>query len=116
MSVFLTKASQPNIPTAGSNLTASVSTVQSFDVTAWRGKFVTIQVDGANVYLSAGAGAAATDVTAPAVSSTDIGFLVRDGSDKDVFIPEGNPGPDIKYWIRAISGGTATVTIVPTSR
>jgi hypothetical protein len=116
MSVFQTKASQPNLPSAGSNLTASVSTVQSFDVTAWRGKYVTIQVDGANAYFAAGVATAAASVTAPATSGANIGFLIRDGQDKDFFIPEGNPGPDQKYWIRAISGGTATVTIVPTSR
>lgn len=116
MSVFQTKASQPNVPEAGSNLTASVSTVQNFDLTPWRGRFVTVQVDGANVYLSAGAGVAATDVTAPATSGANIGLIVRDGQDKDFFVPEGTQGSSTKYWLRAVSGGTATVTVVPTSR
>ena len=112
------KAMQPTIPEAGGNLTGSASgTVLSLDVTAFRGKFVTIQVDGADTYFSAGTGTAATDVTAPATSSTNIGLKVRDGSDKDVWIPEGTPGPSNKYYIRAITGGTsATVTVVPTSR
>jgi hypothetical protein len=116
MSVFQTKASQPNIPEAGTNLSSSVSTVTDFDVTPWRGKFVTIQVSDADTYFSAGPGAAASAVTAPAVSGANIGFLVRSGQDKDFYIPEGNPGGSLKYWIRAISGGTAVVTIVPTSR
>jgi hypothetical protein len=116
MSVYQTKASLPVLPSVPGNLTASVSTVTDFDVTEWRGKFVTVQVSGGAVYLASGVASAAASVTAPATSGANIGFLIRDGEDKDFFIPEGNPGPDQKYWIRAISSGTATVTIVPTSR
>ena len=112
MSVFQTKASQPFIPEAGSNLSASVTSGSNFNLTPWRGRFVTIQVDTADAYFSAGAGAVATDVTAPTTSSTNIGFRVRAGSDKDFFVPEGTGN----FWLRAISGGTADVVVCPSSR